>query len=92
MKYVNDVGPIKTINGCPQKGASREVPDDHPEILATMRKIDNIINGSQTSDEFVEQQMCSPLAKVLLTLGVISEEKIRSCLVEQFKIDADTKP
>lgn len=89
MKYVNDVGPITSINECPQEGASREVPDDYPEVLAVIKKIDDALNGATPIDVKIDQQISSPLAQALLRLGIINEEKTRACLQEYFKTDID---
>lgn len=91
MTYVNNEGPITTINSCPQAGASREVSDDDPEVIAFMKRADDAANGVRPISEHIENQICSPLAQALFKLGVISEEKTRACLQEYFKTGTDTQ-
>jgi|SRR5690606_5768372 len=65
MKYVNNVGPVTSVNACPQPGfAERALPDDHPEILEFERKL----RGELTADEKADRDMESPIIKAVLSM------------------------
>lgn len=86
--YVNNEGPITSVNACPQAGfAEREIQDDDPELLAIMGKRDSMLNGAKTVDELVDSQMNSPLAQAIIKAFATQgcEEKIRDGLMEYYK-------